>query len=297
MAIIKTRTFIANEGDPSVGNAGPDAIETDLDNLYDNSEELEGIANALQTSIDNIVAGGTIPLDHSSADTIYGLGDADEYGHVMVVNNLTEGAYADGKVLSAYQGKALKDTIDGKAPISHANAAATYGVGTAANYGHIKTVDNLTTDAYADGQALSPHQGYVLDQKITNLMPKTKLAYSGSILPASETLNAISFDSSKYNFINIRIIRGSVNGVSNVILDSINHIMYINYKYDTVSSIVEFVIPTTAVATGFTTKHIIVGFTDDVYVYIYRVGSVYYISFRNAETSGTAAYTLNVMNI
>ena len=115
--IIKTRGFSANEGDPSIGNAGPDAIENDLDNLYNNSKELEDTLNEMQVDIDNIVAGGTIPLDHSSAQTIYGLGTTAKHGHVKVIDALTSSEYADGEVLSARQGKVL---YDGKAPLNHA---------------------------------------------------------------------------------------------------------------------------------------------------------------------------------
>ena len=111
------RIFTANEGDPSVDNAGPDAIEQDLDNLYINSKELSDRADGLQSSVDNIVAGGTIPLDHSSAQTIYGLGTTAKHGHVKVIDALTSSEYADGEVLSARQGKVL---YDGKAPSNHA---------------------------------------------------------------------------------------------------------------------------------------------------------------------------------
>ena len=41
--MVNTRTFSANVGDASTGNAGPDAIETDIDNLLANDQELLGI--------------------------------------------------------------------------------------------------------------------------------------------------------------------------------------------------------------------------------------------------------------
>lgn len=47
MAIIKARTFSANEGDLSTGNAGPDAIETDLDNIFANDTTFEQQINDL----------------------------------------------------------------------------------------------------------------------------------------------------------------------------------------------------------------------------------------------------------
>ncbi len=52
-----------------------------------------------------------------------------------------------------------------KVPTNHASSATTYGVGTGSNYGHCKTINNLTTSSYSDGNALSAYQGYVLNQK------------------------------------------------------------------------------------------------------------------------------------
>ncbi len=50
-----------------------------------------------------------------------------------------------------------RTTWNGKAPASHASTAATYGVGTSANYGHLKitdAVDSTATDTAASAKAL-----------------------------------------------------------------------------------------------------------------------------------------------
>jgi len=46
----------------------------------------------------------------------------------------------------------------------HASAINTYGLGTTALFGHVKTVNNLLSSTYSDGYALSAYQGYLLDQ-------------------------------------------------------------------------------------------------------------------------------------
>ena len=56
-----------------------------------------------------------------------------------------------------------------KAPINHASPATGYGLGTSANYGHVKIIDNLTSSTVTDGEALSAHQGYELDTRVTAL--------------------------------------------------------------------------------------------------------------------------------
>ena len=53
-------------------------------------------------------------------------------------------------------------------PISHASSGTTYGVGTTTNFGHCKTINNLTQASHIDGTALSAYQGKVLNDKIIN---------------------------------------------------------------------------------------------------------------------------------
>lgn len=54
----------------------------------------------------------------------------------------------------------------GVPPVSHASTATTYGVGSTANYGHVKTINDLTQASHADGTALSAYQGKILNDKI-----------------------------------------------------------------------------------------------------------------------------------
>ena len=56
--------------------------------------------------------------------------------------------------------------FDGKAPTSHASSSSTYGLGTTANYGHVKTINGLTQSSHSDGTALSAYQGKVLKDAI-----------------------------------------------------------------------------------------------------------------------------------
>lgn len=54
---------------------------------------------------------GAPPTSHASTATTYGVGTTANYGHCMTINNLTTSAHANGKALSAYQGKLLYDKI------------------------------------------------------------------------------------------------------------------------------------------------------------------------------------------
>jgi hypothetical protein len=76
----------------------------------------------------------------------------------------TEADIASGEKLSVLFGKILK-MFKGKAPNSHASSDTTYGVGTTANYGHCKTINELTQSSHVNGLALSAYQGKVLNDR------------------------------------------------------------------------------------------------------------------------------------
>ena len=61
---------------------------------------------------------------------------------------------------------AVYTELIGKAPTSHASSSDTYGLGTTANYGHNKIIDNLTKTALTDGESLSAHMGNSLGKMI-----------------------------------------------------------------------------------------------------------------------------------
>jgi len=60
-----------------------------------------------------------------------------------------------------------------KAPIAHASAVNTYGLGTTVNYGHVKIINDLTQKSHIDGTVLSAYQGKVLNDKINGLLPNS----------------------------------------------------------------------------------------------------------------------------
>lgn len=59
----------------------------------------------------------------------------------------------------------LVSDIAGKPPVNHASNGTGYGEGTVENYGHVKVLNSLSS-TYANGLAMSPYQGYLLNQKV-----------------------------------------------------------------------------------------------------------------------------------
>ena len=133
------------------------------------------------------------PKAHASASATYGTGTAASYGHVKLSDatgsalNASGGTAATpGAVKAAYdlanqagmeaaaayeaaqtaeghaadavsEAQAAQTAAAGKAPTDHASSAATYGAGTAANYGHVKLSDSHTsTLGVSGGVAATP---------------------------------------------------------------------------------------------------------------------------------------------
>lgn len=67
-------------------------------------------SNATQETINgkiNQKLGTFAPLNHASTSGMYGIGDSTHFGHVAIINNLTQNSNIGGTVLSAYQGYLL----------------------------------------------------------------------------------------------------------------------------------------------------------------------------------------------
>lgn len=67
-----------------------------------------------------------------------------------------------------------------KAPKSHASSGTTYGLGTTGNYGHVKTINNLTQASHVDGTALSAYQGKILNDLIFKKELRLYGTYTGT---------------------------------------------------------------------------------------------------------------------
>lgn len=108
----------------------------------------------------------------------------------------TEAHIASGEKLSIMFGKILK-MFKGKAPNSHASSATTYGVGTTANYGHVKTINGLTQSSHVDGTALSAYQGKVLKDLLDTKITPNFVKYEGNVTP-NKTVTIATFNMTEH---------------------------------------------------------------------------------------------------
>ena len=119
--------------------------------------------NSLDAKQATLVSGTNIKTINNNS--LLGSGNITiEGGSNVDVVTSWEATLSDTKVPSE---KLTKNTLDGKAPTSHASSSSTYGLGTTANYGHVKTINGLTQSSHSDGTALSAYQGYLLNNAIS----------------------------------------------------------------------------------------------------------------------------------
>ena len=90
-----------------------------------------------------------------------------------ILANSEESVTINATKLNGYQGDAFLlrsevDTLTFK-PKSHVSTTTEYGGASTSNYGHVKLRDDLNASAYNSAEALSSHQGYELNQAISDL--------------------------------------------------------------------------------------------------------------------------------
>lgn len=150
-------------------------------------------------------------------------------GH-LALGETAETAYAGNKgkanadAISALQAlvKTVQDATNGKAPIAHASKETTYGVGTNANYGHVKLfkLSDFASFKENDGGAVTPSFVNQMLDAFNNDVVLVKLASELSKYATNTTVNALSDAitalTTKVNALNIPKIKDLGEGVYEV---------------------------------------------------------------------------------
>lgn len=98
---------------------------------------------------------GKAPTSHRSTADTYGKGSSIYFGHVKLSDDTGSTSGVGGGIAATPAAVRLAyDLANGKAPKDHSSTAKTYGLGTTANYGHVKLADTFDAAA-ADGLAAS----------------------------------------------------------------------------------------------------------------------------------------------
>ena len=117
--------------------------------------------------------------------------------------------------------KLSKNTLDGKAPTSHASSSSTYGLGSTSNYGHVKTINGLTQSSHSDGTALSAYQGKLLKDAIdakpdsSDIPTKTSDLTNDSNYISTSTTSGLIKNDGTIDTTSYSTFSGSYNDLSN----------------------------------------------------------------------------------
>ena len=91
--------------------------------------------------------------------TVNGIGPSSTGNVTLAASNI--GTSDNSNVQSKIS--TLETNVNSKAPTSHASSATTYGIGTTANYGHLKISDNYTSSAGAASAGVAASSKAVYD--------------------------------------------------------------------------------------------------------------------------------------
>lgn len=124
--------------------AGVCACDICVDQLYKAIDNIsQTVGNAVRAgAVKSSSCCGQVSIDNNGIMTANGLGNA-----ACLTTTAQNAIGAINELKSTYDGcwSANATALDGKAPTSHASSDNTYGVGSAANYGHLKISDQYTS--------------------------------------------------------------------------------------------------------------------------------------------------------
>lgn len=115
-----------------------------------------GMRAEINTAINDAISNSTIfdgkyaPIYHANKNNTYGLGTNDLFGHVKVIDNLSEDKYSDGIVLSAHQGYELNEKINSLSSKIDNLRTPTLRIGRGRGLTQ-EDYDDIKNDPYGDG--------------------------------------------------------------------------------------------------------------------------------------------------
>lgn len=152
-----------------------------------NATTLNGMASDKYAKTDDLKKYSTVPTDHSSITTTYGVGDKSEYGHLKITDDLNTNS--SDTALSAKGAKTLNDTVSTLSSNAQKNSLRIF-------------LGRNRTDHGEQGTTLNIHKGEIIYAHVVCDIPNydyTKLtvvfyingvAYTRKVGSDGKTLNA-----------------------------------------------------------------------------------------------------------
>ena len=156
------KCYHKNSENNIIGSGDNNLVRLEL-KLYDNTDVIDTITICDENEITELVR-QINELNNTFIDKTE-LVNALSNSHQDTVINAT---LLNGLSSDKYLKVAEKDSMTFY-PKIHASTNTNYGVGSNSEYGHNKVIDNLNRERYIDGEALSAHQGYELNERLSDL--------------------------------------------------------------------------------------------------------------------------------
>lgn len=117
-----------------------------------NTEKLNEMGEAISNLTNSV--DDKAPINHASESKQYGIGTDIEYGHIKLSDISSSKSVVDGIAATPYAVKTVDDKVEnvisdmnGKAPINHASETDEYGVANEYDFGHVRLINNIATNA------------------------------------------------------------------------------------------------------------------------------------------------------
>lgn len=137
----------------------------------------------------------------------------DSTKNVLSATKLTTARTINGVSFNGTSNITIPTTDATKAPTNHASTGTAYGVGTIANYGHVKVRNDLNAGSFVNGESLSAYQGKVLNDKLDELNCTLIRTLSINLANGASAIAIPSTDFENYNEF-IFVVRGTFSSSS-----------------------------------------------------------------------------------
>ena len=183
---------------------------------------VSGSTNGLQSRLVQDLVNAKANTNHASAGTGYGLGNANNYGHLKLSDAVNSTSNTGGgiaatpaAVKSAYDrastainnASSANTNANGRAPTNHASSGTGYGVGNATNYGHLKLSDAVNSTSGTNGGIAATPNAVKAAYDLANSKAATNHASSGTGYGVGNNTN--------YGHLKLSAATNGTEGVSN----------------------------------------------------------------------------------
>ena len=143
---VRIKSLAQKQNDGTFSESYPFGVDGENVDLAE-GVDLETKINELEEDINS-----KAPINHASAETIYGIAENEVYGHVQLSSDYSNISEDEAVVLTQ---QAAVYAYSLKAPVNHASEETIYGAADTSNYGHVKLTEDYETESEDEAVVLT----------------------------------------------------------------------------------------------------------------------------------------------